>query len=163
MAGLGLAKLSESGLRAVFAEDPERFKVKVLHELNIRSLPYLEKALKGEAPFEYPQRWAFNLLWRAQKWVQAEGSLQIAIALFQQFGVRDEDELKKLVDHAKAAESVTLDQALQEALEVVRLAMKTAPQLLVGQVCPCCGGGFADAVVVKPGRKRSTSKATVEH
>lgn len=160
MAGLGLARLGESALRQEYNRDPESFKTKILHELNIRSLPSFEKALLGLPPFEVPQRWAFNLLWRAQKWVQAEGSLQLAMAFFQTVGVRDENELKKLVGHAKSAEGVTLDLALQEAIEVVRLVMKVEPKLLAGQVCPCCGGGFADMVAIRP--KRSRSRATVD-
>lgn len=161
MAGLGLAKFGETNLRKVFEADPERFKDKILNELNLRSLPAFEAALRGDPPFEVPQRWAFRLLWEANRWVGGQNQLQIAIALFQQFGVRDEGELKTYVDRAKAAESVTLDLAVQEAMEILHVARKTAPELLAGTVCPCCGSAMAETMRLKPAPKRSRSKAEV--
>lgn len=157
MAGLGLSSFTENALRKEFERDPERFKDRVLQDLTIKSLPAFEKALLGNPPFDRPQRWAFHLLWRAQKWVEADGSLQFAIALFQSVGVRDEAQLRDFVGLARSAEGVTMDQAYQEAITVIRLAVKLDPAIRAGHTCELCGHSHAreiEPVSVAGGKRR---------
>lgn len=121
--------------------DPEPFRKQIVEGGGQVFAEGLVEALKPSVPCGLCRRpryqvWAYRTFAKIAKLTNTEP--QVLIAVLQQYGVKDENEMKMLVDQGRRVQMLQNDATasygdfLEEALSLVELVVKREPQALQG-------------------------------
>lgn len=126
--GYGVASIRKAAMEEL-ERDPEAFRAKVRPWLLVPAIEAIHHALCGTGPFtgKPPQRWAVRLGLQVAGWLDMRSEVAVVLRLAQDYGLRDESEIRARLELAGKVQSVGLESAQARATDLLRRIMAADP------------------------------------
>lgn len=158
------ARSLEGLTRAEYTRNPDAFRSAALEHLVPAAVEAVVHGCRGTGPFagKAPQRWAVRIALQVAGWLDQRTEVAVVMRLAQDYGLRDEADIRAKLDLAGKASSIGLEDAQARAIDLLGRIMTADPsrrdtirEHLFGVDIP---GSSAEVVEAKPLRRRSLGK-----
>lgn len=123
------AKTLEGLTRAEYTRNPEAFRSAALEHLVPAAIEAVYHGVKGTGPFQgkAPQRWAVRIALQVAGWLDQRSEIAVVLRLAQDYGLRDEAEIRERLALAGKVQSVGLEAAQARAVDLLRRIIAADP------------------------------------